>query len=142
MLEGTITSGVHRLPVRVYYEDTDFSGNVYHANYLKFCERGRSDFLRVAGIDQNAMFGADDPVMFVVRRMDCNFLRPARFDDLLCVETRGGEMAGARFELSQQVLRGSEVLFTADVTVALIDGRGRPKRVPPEMAKSLLAAIS
>ena len=75
MSEGTIAKGVHRLPLRVYYEDTDFSGNVYHANYLKFCERARSDFLRVAGIDQNALFGAGDPVMFVVRRMICDFLQ-------------------------------------------------------------------
>ncbi len=137
MMEGTINSGVHRLPVRVYYEDTDFSGNVYHANYLKFCERGRSDFLRVLGIDQNAMIGGDTVLMFVVRRMLCDFLRPARFDDLLVVETTPGEMAGARFELAQRVLRGDEVLFTAGVTVALIDGAGRPKRVPPEMFKAL-----
>jgi acyl-CoA thioester hydrolase len=140
--EGTIAKGVHRLPLRVYYEDTDFSGNVYHANYLKFCERARSDFLRVAGIDQNALFGTGDPVMFVVRRMICDFLKPARFDDLLTVETRAGEMAGARFELSQRVLRGDESLFSADVTVALIDGRGKPRRVPAEMAERLRLAIS
>lgn len=142
MSEGKISHGVHRLAVRVHYEDTDFSGNVYHANYLKFCERARSDFLRVAGIDQNAMFGAENPVMFVVRRMTCDFLRPARFDDLLTVETRAGDMAGARFELSQRVLRGDESLFSAEVTVALIDGRGRPKRVPPEMARLLQSAVS
>lgn len=142
MTEGTISNGVHRLPLRVYYEDTDFSGNVYHANYLKFCERARSDFLRVAGIDQNAMFGAGDPIMFVVRRMLCDFLRPARFDDLLVIETRLGELAGARFELKQQVLRGDESLFSADVTVALIDGRGRPRRVPPEIAARIVSATS
>lgn len=142
MSGGHFKNGVHYLEVRVYYEDTDFSGNVYHANYLKFVERARSDFLRVAGIDQNALFAAGEPIMFVVRRMACDFLRPARFDDLLTVETRGGDMAGARFELSQRVLRGGEVLFTADVTVALIDGRGRPKRVPPEMAQLLTLAIS
>lgn len=142
MTEGTISNGVHRLPLRVYYEDTDFSGNVYHANYLKFCERARSDFLRVAGIDQNAMFGAGDPIMFVVRRVLCDFLRPARFDDLLVIETRLGELAGARFELMQQVLRGDESLFSADVTVALIDGRGRPRRVPPEIAARIVSATS
>ena len=140
--EGAITSGVHRLAVRVYYEDKEFSGNVYPAHYLTFSERGRSDFLRVAGIDQNALFGAGDPIMFVVRRMVCDFLRPARFDDLLTVETSSGEMTGARFVLSQRVLRGAEVLFTADVTVALIDRRGRPKRVPPEMARALSQVIS
>ncbi len=142
MTEGHFRNGVHHLPLRVYYEDTDFSGNVYHANYLKFCERARSDFLRVAGIDQYALFGAGEPIMFVVRRMVCDFLRPARFDDLLSVETKGGDMAGARFELSQRVLRGAEVLFTAEVTVALIDGRGRPKRVPADIFTALSKAIS
>jgi acyl-CoA thioester hydrolase len=130
---GHISAGVHRLSVRVYYEDTDFSGNVYHANYLKFCERARSDYLRVLGIDQNAMIASSDPLMFVVRRMHCDFLRPAKFDDVLTVETAHSEMVGARFELSQRVLRGEEVLFTAAVTVALIDGRGQPKRMPEAM---------
>jgi acyl-CoA thioester hydrolase len=132
---GHISAGVHRLSVRVYYEDTDFSGNVYHANYLKFCERARSDYLRVLGIDQNAMIASSDPLMFVVRRMHCDFLRPAKFDDVLTVETAHSEMVGARFELSQRILRGEEVLFTAAVTVALIDGRGRPKRMPEAMLR-------
>jgi acyl-CoA thioester hydrolase len=118
--------------VRVFYEDTDFSGYVYHANYLKYCERARSDYLRVIGIDQNAMFAQG--LAFVVRRMDCEFLRPARFDDELLVETRLIEMGGARFELAQVVTRGADALFSAAVTVAIIDGQGRPKRIPPEFA--------
>ncbi len=125
----------HLFPLRVHYEDTDFSGNVYHANYLKFCERARSDFLRVAGIDQNALFAGG--TAFVVRRMLCDFLRAAKFEDELLVETTPKSMTGARFELSQRVLRGSEVLFTAEVMVALIDGKGRPKRVPADMAEKL-----
>jgi acyl-CoA thioester hydrolase len=136
MLTGTITSGIHRLAVRVYYEDTDFSGYVYHSNYLKFCERARSDFLRVLGVDQNVMFASGGA--FVVRKMNCDFLRPAKFDDVLTVETAPGEAAGARFDLKQRVLRGDEVLFTADVTAVLIDARGRPKRLTPE----LLAAFA
>ena len=132
MLTGKITNAIHRLPLRVYYEDTDFSGYVYHANYLKFCERARSDFLRVVGIDQNQLIAAG--TAFVVRRMVCEFLRPARFDDVIIVETMPTKMAGARFDLSQRVLRGAEVLFTTEVTVALIDGRGRPMRIPPDMA--------
>jgi len=131
--EGIIRDGIHRLTQRVYYEDTDFSGNVYHANYLKYCERARSDFLRVLGIDQNAMLAAEGGLIFVVRRMLCDFLRPARFDDVIIVETVPGEMAGARFELAQRILRAGEPLFTATVTVALIDGRGRPRRMPAEM---------
>ncbi len=134
MLEGRTTAGVHHLSLRVHYEDTDFSGNVYHANYLKFCERGRSDFLRVLGIDQNAMIGGEAALLFVVRRMVCEFLKPAKFEDVLTVVTSPREMAGARLELSQRVQRGNELLFSAEVTVALIDGNGKPKRLPAEVA--------
>ena len=119
--------------VRVFYEDTDFSGYVYHANYLKYCERARSDYLRVIGVDQNAMFASGDA--FVVRRMDCEFLRPAKFEDVLEVETRLIEMGGARFELAQLVKRGEEQIFAAKVIVAIIDGKGRPKRIPPELVR-------
>ena len=132
-LAGRIVGGVHVLPVRVYYEDTDFSGNVYHANYLKFCERGRSDCLRLLGIRHHLMDGTG----FVVRRMVCDFLKPARIDDLLQVETRFGSRGGARIELSQTVKRAGETLFAAQVTVALVDGRGRPKRLPKDMAELL-----
>jgi acyl-CoA thioester hydrolase len=140
MLTGTITSGIHHLAVRVYYEDTDFSGYVYHSNYLKFCERARSDYLRVLGVDQNAMFA--DGGAFVVRRMNCDFLRPARFDDVLIVESTPGEASGARFEVRQRVLRGDDVLFTADVTAVFIDGRGRPKRLTSDLLQALSKAKS
>ena len=138
MLEGTIAKGVHQLPLRVYYEDTDFSGNVYHANYLKFCERGRSDFLRVLGINQNAMIASDDAMAFVVRRMICEFLRPARFDDLLVVETKPLKIVGARFELAQRILRLDDVVFSAEVMVAIIDGRGKPKRIASDLAQKFV----
>ena len=121
--------------LRINYEDTDFSGFVYHANYLKFCERARSDYLRVKGVDQKAMFA--EGVAFVVRRMDCQFLQPARFEDELTVETDFKEMAGARFELFQSVLRGETTLFTAAVTVVLIDGKGRPMRIGYELSYAL-----
>ncbi len=124
-----------KFAVRVYYEDTDFSGNVYHANYLKYCERARSDYLRVMGVNQNAMFAKGEA--FVVRRMACDFLRPAKFEDVLEVETHLTEMTGARFELAQAVKRGTEMLFQAKVTVAIIDGKGRPKRIGEELAQVL-----
>lgn len=120
-------------PIRVHYEDTDFSGYVYHANYLKYCERARSDYLRVIGVDQNAMFAEGQA--FVVRRMDCEFLRPAKFEDVLDVETKLVEMGGARFELAQIVKRGAEEIFKAKVTVAIIGSGGRPQRIPPEFTK-------
>ena len=140
MLSGTITNGIHLLPIRVYYEDTDFSGYVYHSNYLKFCERARSDFLRVLGVDQNTMFA--EGAAFVVRRMNCDFLKPAKFDDILTVESSPGEAKGARFEIRQRVLRGDQVLFTADVTAVLIEKNGRPKRLTPELVAALSRATS
>jgi acyl-CoA thioester hydrolase len=126
---------MHLYAVRVHYEDTDFSGYIYHANYVKFCERGRSEFLRAAGVDQNAMFATGD--VFVVRRMNCEFLRPGRFADELTVVSLPQSMAGARFNLVQKVMRGDEVLFTAEIMVAYIDRQGRPKRIPADMAQKL-----
>jgi acyl-CoA thioester hydrolase len=125
--------------LRVHYEDTDFSGYVYHANYLKFCERARSDGLRVRGVDQKVMFTNGEAL--VVRKMLCDFLSPAKFDDELTVETEFKEMAGARFELFQTVKRGETKLFTAEVTAVLIDSKGRPKRMD-ESLKAALAATT
>ena len=119
----------------INYDDTNFSCFVYHANYLKFCERARSDYLRMKGVDQKAMFANGEA--FVVRRMDCNFLAPARFEDELVVETDFKELAGARFELFQTIRRAETTLFTAAVTVVLIDGKAKPKRISPELAKAL-----
>jgi acyl-CoA thioester hydrolase len=129
-IAGVIEGGVHRLAVRVYYEDTDFSGAVYHANYLRFCERGRSDCLRLLGI---AHHGESGIAGFVVRRMACEFLRPATLDDVLTVETRFVEAAGARVEIDQWVLRGDQPVFEARVTVALVDANGKPRRLPKDM---------
>lgn len=136
-LAGRIAGKIHILPVRVYYEDTDAGGVVYHANYLKFCERGRSDCLRLLDVHHSKLTDA----LFVVRRMVCDFLSPARLDDVLAVETRFITMAGARMELEQQVRRQGEVLFEALVTVALIDGRGHPRRLPAGMAEQLKVLI-
>lgn len=134
-LAGRVEDGVHRLAIRVYYEDTDFSGAVYHANYLKFCERGRSDFLRLRGIHHHEL-NAKGRSGFVVRRMACDFLRPAGIDDILTVETRVVGVGGARLELRQRIWRGGELLFMAEVTAALAAG-GRPRRLPPEIAATL-----
>ena len=132
-IAGRLMSTAHVLPVRIYYEDTDTGGVVYHANYLKYCERARSDCLRLLGIHQQQF----DGMGFVVRRMVCDFLAPARLDDLVVVETRFLETAGARLELDQQVVLGKKTLFKALVTVALIDARGRPKRLPREITAKL-----
>jgi acyl-CoA thioester hydrolase len=138
MLSGHFSDGKHLFRLRVYYEDTDFSGLVYHANYLKFCERARSDWLRVVGIDQTAM--SDESTHFVVRRMLCDFLKPAKFDDVLIIESQATELKGARFQMAQRIVRDEEVVFSADVMVAIIDGRGRPMRVSAEMVEKFQVA--
>lgn len=126
----------HSIVVRVYYEDTDLAGIVYHANYLKFMERARTDYLRDYGIDQTAMAaGADggEGVYFAVRSMDIGFIAPAKFDDLLQVETMPVSASGARGVMDQRVMRGDEVLCTARVTVACISASGRPTRFPAKV---------
>lgn len=129
-IAGRIQNGIHITPIRIYYEDTDAGGVVYHARYVAFCERARSDCLRLLGIHQSTF----DDCNFVVRRMVCDFLRPARLDDLLEVRTRFQDMGGARVEIAQEVMLNGNTLFKADVTVALVDGRGRPRRLPQDMA--------
>ncbi|MDP5307612.1 tol-pal system-associated acyl-CoA thioesterase [Paracoccus spongiarum] len=126
----------HRFALRVYYEDTDLAGIVYYANYLKFIERARSEWLRDLGVDQAAM-KAEGGQVFAVRRVEADYLRPARFDDLLTVTTDLAEARPARVILSQSVLRGTETLFAARVTIACLDAQGRPTRLPPDLAAAL-----
>ena len=122
---------MHSFPVRVYYEDTDMGGVVYHANYLRFIERARSDWVRKLGNDQNAM--RDAGVVWVVRRIECDYLAPARFDDALVVETELASLSGARLVMEQVVKRGEEALFTARVTAVCMNGAGKPVRLPAEI---------
>ncbi len=125
----------HEFPIRVYYEDTDMGGIVYHANYLKFIERARSDFVRDLGNDQNAMRAAG--VVWVVHRIEADFLAPARFDDLLQVDTRVTAVSGVRLQLEQRVSRGDQRLFAAQVTLVCMDQSGRPVRLPAEIRAEL-----
>ncbi|MFY9626901.1 MAG: tol-pal system-associated acyl-CoA thioesterase [Methylocystis sp.] len=124
----------HRIPIRVYYEDTDFSGLVYHASHLRFMERGRTELLRELGIHQRALLEgeAGGGFFFVVRAMNLDFRRPALMDDLLTVETRVEAIGGASLTLAQAVLRDGESLVTAKVTVAAVEN-GRARRLPPEV---------
>ncbi len=141
-ISGRIAGDEHILPVRVYFEDTDFSGAVYHANYLKFCERGRSEWLRLIGVHHHALFGdgGGSASAFVVRRMACEFLKPASIDDLLEVHTRLAAAGGARLELDQRILKGETIVFEAKVTVALAGPDGRPRRLPRGLAVFLAGA--
>jgi acyl-CoA thioester hydrolase len=136
-LSGTLRGDTHLLPVRVYYEDTDFSGVVYHASYLRFLERGRTEFLRAAGVDQSSLHAEGEGLIFAVRRMTIDYLRPARMDDVLVIETHTAEIRGASLTIAQRILRDEEVLVTADVRVAAVLG-GRPARIPDHL-RSVLA---
>ncbi len=119
------------MDVRVYYEDTDFSGVVYHTSYLRFLERGRTEYLRARGIHQQSIMdgGNGTPFAFAVRRMNIEFVKAARMDDMLRVETRAGDMGSASLTIDQRILRGQEVLLTAHVVVACVAG-GRAVRIP------------
>ncbi|MGJ3264352.1 MAG: tol-pal system-associated acyl-CoA thioesterase [Salinarimonas sp.] len=128
-ISGRLEDGAHLLVVRVYYEDTDFSGIVYHANYLKYLERGRTDQLRLAGVSQSELHCDGGGIAFAVRRMTLDWARPARMDDILTVETRTLAVKGASIEIAQRILRGEEVLVSAQVQVAAIRA-GRPARIP------------
>jgi acyl-CoA thioester hydrolase len=138
-ISGRLDNGIHILPVRVYYEDTDFSGVVYHASYLRFLERGRTDFLRLAGVDQSTLHADGEGIIFAVRRMTIDYFKPARMDDVLVVETHTADVRGASLVIAQRILRGEEVIVTADVRVAAISG-GRPARIPDDLRGILTPA--
>jgi len=139
-LDGEIRDGRHVMAVRVYYEDTDFSGIVYHANYLRFMERGRSNYLRLLGVDHRALFEETEQeapgFAFVVRAMNLEFLKAAYMDDVLTIVTSPHEVRGASITLHQQVLRGDDLLLEAEVRVAFVAG-GKAQRIP----KPLRAAM-
>lgn len=121
----------HTYPIRVYYEDTDMGGVVYHANYLRYIERARSDWVRNLGNDQNAM--RDEGIVWVVRRVEAEYLAPARFDDELTVETEVTEISGVRLTMAQLVRRGETEIFRASVTAVCINKAGKPIRLPAEI---------
>ncbi len=121
----------HIYPVRVYYEDTDMGGVVYHANYLKFIERARSDWVRNLGNDQNAM--RDAGIVWVVRRIEADYLAAAKFEDELTIETDVVSLSGARLTMSQLVKRGETEIFRAVVTAVCMNKEGKPVRLPAEI---------
>ncbi len=141
-LDGEIRDGRHFLIVRVYYEDTDFTGIVYHANYLRYMERGRTNYLRLIGADHRSLFEAAEKeapgFAFVVRSMTLDFLRPARMDDILEVVTEPEEVKGASITLRQRVMRGDELLVEAHVRVAFISG-GRARPIPKPLRTAMQA---
>jgi acyl-CoA thioester hydrolase len=141
-LDGEIRGGRHVMEVRVYYEDTDFSGVVYHASYLRFMERGRTNYLRLLGADHRALFSQAEQEVpgfaFVVRTMTIDFLKPALMDDVLAVTTVPEEVKGASIKLCQQVRRGEDLLVEARVRVAFVSG-GRAHPIPKPLRMAMAA---
>ena len=133
----------HVLPIRVYFEDTDFSGLVYHGSYVRWCERGRSDFLRLIGNDHRALIDGSsgrEPAAFVVRRMQLEFFKPARIDEVLEVTTRAKATTAATLVLDQRVSRNGVDLFTAEVMVVLISASGKPMRLAIALREALASS--
>ena len=130
----------HDFRLRVYYEDTDLAGIVYYANYLKFIERARSEMIAALDIDQMAVKAAEG-IVFAVRRVEADYLLPARFGEDLTVETRVLEVTGARFRLAQDVLRDADRLFASEVTLVCLTETGRPARIPADIRRKVTAAL-
>lgn len=128
-----VSDAEFKIAVRVYYEDTDFSGVVYHARYLHFFERGRTEALRSCNISHTELLGRDEPLAFAVRKMTTEWISPARIDDLLEVTTRFLEVKGARMAISQEIRRGAALIARADVEAACMNLEGKPRRLPLEI---------
>jgi acyl-CoA thioester hydrolase len=141
-LDGSIRDGSHVMQVRVYYEDTDFTGIVYHANYLRFMERGRTNYLRLLGAGHRELFEETEKEApgfhFVVRHMSIDFLKPARMDDMLDIVTAADEVRGASITMHQKVMRGDELLIEARVQVAFVS-QGRAQRIPKPLREAMAA---
>jgi len=134
---GAMRGTTHVLPVRVYYEDTDFTGVVYHAGYLRFFERGRTDFLRLAGVHHQELWSRTDPLAFTVRTLTIDYLSPAHVDDALLVETRFEAIKGAAIDINQLLTRDGEALAKAAVKAVVVNGAGKPRRPPDDVRQAL-----
>lgn len=133
---GRLEEGVHVLPLRVYYEDTDAAGIVYYANWLRFLERGRTELLRVLGQEHSAL-KAERGLNWVVRRCAIDYLKPARLDETIEVRTSCGELRGASLDMLQEATRGADVLVRAELMVACLGEGGRPVRLPLPVREAL-----
>jgi acyl-CoA thioester hydrolase len=130
---GAFEGREHALPIRVYYEDTDFTGFVYHAGHVRFFERGRTEYMRARGVGHAELLARPDPCAFVVTRMALVFLKAARIDDALVVRTTYDQIRGPRLWVAQRITRGADLLATAEVQIACITETGAPRRPPPDL---------
>ncbi|MEM6414396.1 MAG: tol-pal system-associated acyl-CoA thioesterase [Pseudomonadota bacterium] len=129
----------HEIPIRIYYEDTDFSGIVYHARYLHFFERGRTEALRDIGLGHSDLLERDPPMVFAVRKMTTLWMAPARIDDLLTVKTQFTQVRGARIWAAQEIWRDDVKITAADVEIVCMDLNGRPKRTPDDLVQRFIS---
>ncbi len=129
---------IFKIDVRVYYEDTDFSGIVYHANHLKFFERGRTDALREIGVIHTQLLAREHPLVFAVQKMTTHWVRPAKIDDLLDVRTQFSHARGARMELVQEIWREQEIIACAEVEAACLSLEGKPRRLPEDVIEKFV----
>lgn len=134
---GYFDGRAHFYPIRIFYEDTDFSGVVYYANYLRFLERARSSFFRLAGIGHAELLEREVPLAFVIRKINLDYKASAKIDDVLSVMTTYDVFKGARLWVTQKIYRGEDLILTADSEAACIDLNGRPRRAPKEMLAKL-----
>jgi acyl-CoA thioester hydrolase len=139
---GAFEGREHVLPVRVYYEDTDFTGVVYHAGYLRFFERGRTEFLRAIGVEHAALLEAPEPCAFALTRIAVAFRKAARVDDALEVRTKYHSVRGVRIGAAQRIVRDGALIAEADVEVVCIRPDGRPRRPPPELTERMALFLS
>jgi len=138
---GRFEGTTHILPLRVYYEDTDLSGVVYHANYLRYMERGRSEFFRTAGIARLAKLDAPEPTVWTLTRAQLDYFSPARLDDLIEVRTRCVTLSGARMKAEQSVTREGKLLVRGEIEACVITFSGKPRRIPAEVRECLLPFV-
>jgi acyl-CoA thioester hydrolase len=138
---GRFEGKIHILPIRIYYEDTDLSGVVYHANYLRFMERGRSEFFRCAGITRLAMLDDAEPTAWTLRKATLEYVRPARVDDLIEVHTACTALTGARMAAQQEIYLGTQLLTRGEVEACIITLSGKPRRIPDEFRQKLLPLL-
>src|SRR5215469_4054879 len=130
---GHFDGKTHILPIRVYYEDTDLSGVVYHANYLRYMERARTEFFRLAGVERMAELEAEDPTAWTIREVKVSYLRPARVDDALTVRTRLAGLSGVRIGAVQKIYAGEILLVDGRVEACIVTLNGQPRRLPQQL---------
>jgi acyl-CoA thioester hydrolase len=135
---GKFTGKVHVLPIRIYYEDTDLSGIVYHANYLRFMERGRTEFFRAAGVAKLAELDGPEPFAWTLRKVSLDYMKPARLNDLIEVHTMAASLTGVRMTAVQDIYCNGQQLTHGTVEACIISLTGRPKRIPEETRAKLL----